>query len=79
LAGIELTFLPVAPVFLIYYEKNVDNTLMFLVIAKISRTFSSFAYLTSEQVCRSWEGAQPDRQPSCSMEVFHTIDVMLIL
>jgi len=27
-------------------------------------------------VCRSWEGAQPDREPSWSMEIFHTIDVL---
>jgi len=37
--GIELIFLPVAAVFWIQYEKNVDNTPMFLAVAKKSRTF----------------------------------------
>jgi len=38
-------------------------TLMFLVVAKKSRTFSSLSYSAHEQVCRSWEGAQPGREP----------------
>jgi len=38
-------------------------TLMFSVIAKESRTFSSLPYPASEQVCRIWEGAQPGSQP----------------
>jgi len=38
-------------------------TLMFSVVAKKSRTFSSFACSANEHVCRSWEGAQPDREP----------------
>jgi len=37
--------------------------LMFLVVAKISKTFSSFPYLANEQVGRSWEGPQPGSQP----------------
>ena len=37
------------------------TTLMFLVIAMQSRTFFSFPCSADEQVCRSWEGAQPDR------------------
>jgi len=36
---------------------------MFLVAAKKIRTFSSFPYSTNEQVCRSWEGAEPGSQP----------------
>jgi len=36
---------------------------MFLVVAKKSRTFFSFPYAAKEQVCRSWEGAQPGSQP----------------
>ena len=36
---------------------------MFLVVAKKSRTLSSFSYSANEQVCRSWEGARPDSQP----------------
>jgi len=70
LAGIELIFLSVAAVLI---------ALMFSVVAMKSRTFSSLPYLANEQACRSWEGAQPDRAPSWSMEIFHTKDVMLIL
>jgi len=44
LAGIELIFLPVAAVVWIYYEKNVDNRLMFSVVAKKPRTFSSLPF-----------------------------------
>jgi len=36
-------------------------TLMFSVVAKKSMTFSSFSYSAHEQVCRSWEVAQPGR------------------
>jgi len=35
---------------------------MFLVAEK-SRTFFSFPCSTDEQVCGSWEGAEPGRQP----------------
>jgi len=35
-------------------------TLVFSVAAMKSRTFFSFPYSASEQVCRSWEGVQPD-------------------
>ena len=38
-------------------------TLLFSVVAKKSRTFFSFSYPANEQVCRSWEGAQPGSQP----------------
>jgi len=38
-------------------------TLMFLVVAMKSRTFPSFSYSADEQGCRSWEGAQPGREP----------------
>jgi len=79
LAGIDLLFLPVAAGFWIWYEKNIDNTLMFSAVAKKSRTFSSLPHSADEQVCRSWEGAQPGRQPSWLVEIFHTIDVMLSL
>ena len=37
-------------------------TLMFSVVAVKSRTFSSLSYSANEQVCRSWEGAQPGSQ-----------------
>jgi len=37
--------------------------LILLLVAKKSRTFSSFSYSANEQVCRSWKGAQPDSQP----------------
>jgi len=33
---------------------------MFSLVAMKSRTFSGFARSATEQVCRSWEGAQPD-------------------
>jgi len=36
---------------------------MFSVVAIKSRAFSTFSYSADEQVCRSWEGAQPGRQP----------------
>ena len=36
---------------------------MFLVVAMKSRSFSSFSYFADEQGCRSWEGAQPGREP----------------
>jgi len=54
-------------------------TLMFSVIAMKSRTFSSFSCSANERVCRSWGGAQTDRQPSWAMEIFHTVDIMLSL
>jgi len=38
-------------------------TLVFLVVAMKSRTFSSFPYSANEQVCRSWEGTEPGSQP----------------
>jgi len=53
--------------------------MMFLVVAMKSRTFSSFPYLDHGQVDRSWEGAQPDREPSWPIEIFHTIDITLHL
>jgi len=59
----RVNFLPVAAVLWIQYEKNVDNTLMFLAVAKKSKTFFSFPCLANKQVCRSWEGAQPGSQP----------------
>jgi len=52
---------------------------MFSVVAMKSRTFSCFSYSANEQVCRSWEGAQPERDPSWPMQIFHTIDIMLSL
>jgi len=36
---------------------------MFSVVAKKSQTFSSLPYSATEQVCRSWEGAQPGSWP----------------
>jgi len=54
-------------------------TLMFSVVAMKSRTSSSFSYSANEQVCRRWEGAQPERQPSWPVEIFYTTDVMLSL
>jgi len=38
-------------------------TLMFLVVAMKSKTFFSFLCSANEQVCRSWEGAQPGSEP----------------
>jgi len=51
--------------------------LMFSVVAMKSRAFSSFSHPANEQVCRSWEGAQTDRQPSWPVEIFCTINVTL--
>jgi len=39
--------------------KSMLITLMFLVVAKKSRTFFGFPCSAHEQVCRSWAGAQP--------------------
>jgi len=36
---------------------------MFAVVAKKSRTFSSFSYSANEQVGRSWVGAEPGSWP----------------
>jgi len=52
---------------------------MVSIVAKKSRTSSSFPYLANDQACRSWEGAQPGRQLSWPMYIFHTIAVMLSL
>jgi len=38
-------------------------TQMYSVVAMKSRTFASLPYSANEQVCRSWEGAQPGSQP----------------
>jgi len=54
-------------------------TLMILVVVKKSRTFSSLPYSANEQVCRSWEGAQPKCYSGLPMEIFHTIDITLSL
>ena len=52
---------------------------MFSVIAMKSRILSSFSYSADEQMRRRWEGAQPGRQPSWAMDIFHTMGVMLCL
>jgi len=36
---------------------------MFSVVAVKSRTFSGLPYSANEEVCRRWEGEQPDSQP----------------
>jgi len=54
-------------------------TLVFSIVAMKSRTFPSFSYPANEQVCRSWEGAWPDREPSWPVEIFQMIDIMLNL
>jgi len=54
------------------------RTLMFLVVSMKSRTFFQ-PYSAKEQVCRSWEGAQTDRQPSWPVGIFHTVDIMFTL
>jgi len=38
-------------------------TLIFLVVAKKSKTFFSLPYSATVQVCRRWEGARPGSQP----------------
>jgi len=53
--------------------------LMLPVVAVKSRTLSSFSHSANEQVCGSWEGAQTDRQPGWPAEIFHTMDITLIL
>ena len=50
---------------------------MFSVADMKSRTSSSFPSSDHEQVCRSWEGAQPG--PSWPTETFRTIGIMLSL
>jgi len=54
-------------------------TLMFSVVAMTSKTFSTFSYSANEQVCRSWEGAQPASQPSWPVEMLCTTDIILSL
>jgi len=54
-------------------------TLMVLVVAKKSSTFYSLLCSANEQVCRSWEGAEPGSQPKLASGKFYTIDVMLSL
>ena len=61
-AGIELIFLLIAAAFGLS-RRRVLITLMFLVAAMKSRISSSFSYSGNEQVCRSWEGAQPGSEP----------------
>jgi len=50
---------------------------MFLVVAENQKLFSSLPYSAKDQVCRSWEGAQPGREPSWPVEIFRTIDTMI--
>jgi len=52
-------------------------SLVFLAVATKSMTFFGFPCSADEQVCRSWEGAQPGSSPRWAMEIFHTIDIML--
>jgi len=54
-------------------------TLMVLVVVKKSRTFFSFSYSANEQVCRSWERAQPARQPKLANGNIPYIDIMVSL
>jgi len=53
-------------------------TLMFLVVAKKSRTFFSFPYSANKEVYKSWEDSQA-ASPNWPMEVFHNIHIMLSL
>jgi len=53
-------------------------TLMFLVAAEKSRTFSSLTYSANEQVCRSWEGAQPGSQPRLANGNIHRHHALFI-
>ena len=57
-------FLPSSFCVLDLAQKNVDNTLMFSVVAVKSRAFFSFSCSADEQVGRSWEGAEPGSQPT---------------
>jgi len=60
----ESIFFPVAAVFWIYYGKNVDNTLMFLVITKKPKTFLSVSLLQLMSRCTraGREHSQTDSQ-----------------
>jgi len=53
-------------------------TLMFSVVA-INQGLFPVSHILTFQVWRSWEGAQPARQPSWPVEIFHTINIMLSL
>jgi len=66
-------------VFCIEYENNVGITLMFLIVAEKSRTFSHLPHSADEQACRSWEGAQPASWPKLASGNIHTMDIMLSL
>jgi len=79
LAGIEIVFFPVAAVFWIYYEKNVDNILMIFVVPKKSRTFSVSHVQPMSRCTRAERDYSQAASPSWSMEIFHTIDITLSL
>jgi len=52
-------------------------TLMFSVVAMKSRTFSIVSHTALEQVCRAGREHSQADSPSWSVEIFHTIDLML--
>jgi len=54
-------------------------TVMFSVIAKKSRTFSSCSYSANEQCAEAGREHSQADSPSWPTEIFHTIDVMLSL
>ena len=54
-------------------------TLMFSVLAMKSRTFSSFSCSAGEQMSRSWEGAQPGREPGWPVGIFRAMGGTLSL
>ena len=52
-------------------------TLMFSVVTKTSRAFSSLPCPADEEEGSSWEGAEPGREPRWPVEIFHTMGVAL--
>ena len=72
----RVNFLPSSCFFFVFCMWRMVITLLFIVVAMKSRTFSSFSYSANEWVCSRWEAAQPGSWP---IKMFHAIDVMLSL
>jgi len=60
-------------VFRIWDENNVDNTRMFLAVARQSRTFQLLALAWPARCTRGWEGTRPGQLTGAAEGVFHTV------
>jgi len=73
-AGMELIFFSVAAVFG-FSTRRMLIMLMYSIVAKKSRTSSSFSYSANEPVCRSWGKQRKAGGPGWPVEIFHTVAV----